>query len=37
MVYSRTSKRNARIVAAALGNGAGIIGAAGLWQMGVGL
>lgn len=37
MVYSRTSKRNARIVAAALGNGAGIIGAAGLWQMGEGL
>ena len=37
VVYSRSSQKNARIVAAALGNGAGIIGAAGLWEMGEGV
>ncbi len=37
LVYSRSSRKNARIVAAALGNEAGIIGAAGLWEMCEGL
>lgn len=33
LVYSRSSEKNARIVAAALGNGAGIIGAAALGEV----
>jgi len=33
LLYSRSSQKNARIVAAALGNEAGIIGAAGLGKM----